>query len=151
MIKQQSLIFISLLIVAIDAAPAPARWLSSQSAPVVVPTPTTAALHKLQNRPAEPIAPLTSEMGPTLLGLAISAILPSLYFDPASCQRNATRRSEGSKWEHRPHVRSDHVMSYDHLVEISLEDRQAVTNFDKRRIPKNVTRNPKADHGPHLH
>ena len=42
-------------------------------------------------------------------------------------------------------------MSYDHLVEISLEDRQAVTNFDKRRIPKNATRNPKADHGPHLH
>ena len=45
----------------------------------------------------------------------------------------------------------DHVVSYDHLVEISLEDRQAVTNFDKRRIPKNATRNPKADHGPHLH
>jgi hypothetical protein len=80
MIKQQSLIFISLLIVAIDAAPAPVALI--QSAPVVVPTPATAALHKLQNRPAEPNAPLTSEMGPTLLGLAISAILPFSFFRP---------------------------------------------------------------------
>ena len=76
-------------------APALAQWPSSQSAPLAVPTPTTAALHKLRNRPAEPIARPTSEMGPTRrpfrpsqLSWQIPRSSLSLYFDPAGCKRN---------------------------------------------------------------
>ena len=71
-------------------------------APLVVPTPTTAALHKLRNRPAEPIARPTSEMGPTRRPFLVLADSPGKFRDPPflfistrPAANVMTRRSEG--------------------------------------------------------
>jgi hypothetical protein len=64
--------------------------------------PHTAALHKLRNRPAEPIARPTSEMGPTRRPFLVLADSPGKFRDPPflfistrPAANVMTRRSEG--------------------------------------------------------